>query len=193
MSIQKILIWIVIFIGLYISKTYNYLLFHTLVELFSIVIAYGIFIFGWNSREYLKNNYLLFISIAYLFIASFDLIHTLSYRGIGIIPEEGGDIAVQIWVITRLIEAVSFLVAFAFINRKFNINLTVTIYSIIFIGAIYSVFGLGIFPSCYIPNEGLTTFKVSLEYIISLILLINLWLLHRHKTLFNLKVKKLPG
>ena len=44
-----------------LSSLYNYLLFHSLAEIFSIIVACGIFIVAWNSRRFLDNNYLLFI------------------------------------------------------------------------------------------------------------------------------------
>ena len=44
-----------------LSGLYNYLLFHSLAEIFSIIVACGIFIVAWNSRRFLDNNYLLFI------------------------------------------------------------------------------------------------------------------------------------
>ena len=59
-----------------LTSFYNYLLFHSLVEIFSIVIACGIFMVAWNSRRFLDNNYLLFLGIAYLFIAALDLLHS---------------------------------------------------------------------------------------------------------------------
>ena len=37
--------------ALYFLSTYNYLLFHALVEIFSIVIAFAIFTIAWNSRR----------------------------------------------------------------------------------------------------------------------------------------------
>ncbi|HEY4696093.1 MAG TPA: MASE3 domain-containing protein, partial [Candidatus Hydromicrobium sp.] len=63
---------------------HSYLLYHNFVELFSIIIAFAIFIIAWNSKKFLDNNYLLFVGIAYLFAALLDLFHTLAYRGMGI-------------------------------------------------------------------------------------------------------------
>ncbi len=37
-------------LGLYLTSLYNYLLFHSLAEIFSIVIAFSIFILAWNCR-----------------------------------------------------------------------------------------------------------------------------------------------
>jgi hypothetical protein len=67
-----------ILLGLYLTNLYNYLLFHSFAEIFSIVIACAIFMVSWNSRKFLDNDYLLFIGIAYLFIAGLDLIHTFA-------------------------------------------------------------------------------------------------------------------
>jgi divalent metal cation (Fe/Co/Zn/Cd) transporter len=53
-------------LGLYLASLYNYLLFHSLAEIFSIVIAFCIFILAWNCRDLIDNNYLIFLGIAYL-------------------------------------------------------------------------------------------------------------------------------
>ena len=81
-------------IGLYWTRIYSYLLFHSLAELFSIVVACGIFMLAWNSQKISENNYLLFIGIAYLFIGVLDLGHLLSYKGMGVVK---GDV----WLICR--------------------------------------------------------------------------------------------
>lgn len=71
--------------GLYEASRHHYLLFHSIVEIASIVVAFGIFLIAWNTRRSLDNNYVLFIGIAYLFIAVIDLVHTLAYRGMGVL------------------------------------------------------------------------------------------------------------
>ena len=47
--------------GLYASSLYSYLLFHTLIELFSIVVSLVIFVLAWNTRQVQENHYLLFL------------------------------------------------------------------------------------------------------------------------------------
>ena len=66
---REILYGVFVLVGLYLTSHYSYLLFHSLAEIFSIVIACGIFMVAINSRRFLDNNYLLFIGIAYLFIS----------------------------------------------------------------------------------------------------------------------------
>ncbi|MFW6190810.1 MAG: MASE3 domain-containing protein, partial [Candidatus Bipolaricaulota bacterium] len=97
--------------GGYYLSTHNYLLFHSLAELFSIVVAFGIFVVAWNSRTFHENDYLTFIGIAYLFVGSIDLIHTLAYEGMGVFPNYGADLPTQLWIIGRYMESLSLLLA----------------------------------------------------------------------------------
>ena len=78
-------IHVLVLCGLYLAGRYSYLLFHSLAEIFGIVVACGIFMIAWNSREFVENRYLLFIGIAYLFVGGMDLLHTLAYPGMGVL------------------------------------------------------------------------------------------------------------
>ena len=69
---------------LIILSHYHFLLFHILVEFFSIVIAWAIFIVVWNTRDITGNKSLTFIGIVYLFVGFIDLLHTVSYKGMNI-------------------------------------------------------------------------------------------------------------
>jgi Na+/phosphate symporter len=68
-------------LGAVITTIHSYLLFHSLAELFSIVIAFGVFIVAWNSNAIVKNNYLLVLGIGSLFIALIDTLHMIGYAG----------------------------------------------------------------------------------------------------------------
>ena len=70
--------------GLIWISRLNYLLFHSLSELFSIAVACAVFLVVWNSRRFTGGNALLILGIAYLFVAGIDLMHTLSYKGMGV-------------------------------------------------------------------------------------------------------------
>ena len=58
MQFVKLSLSIVIVGGLFWLSNQNYLLFHSLVEVFSIVVAFMIFGFAWNSRAYTRNDFL---------------------------------------------------------------------------------------------------------------------------------------
>jgi PAS domain S-box-containing protein len=180
-KIIPFLMGIFIFLGLYLTSLYSYLLFHSLTEIFSIVVACGIFMIAWNSRQFFTNNYLLFIGIAYLFVAGVDLIHTLAYKGMGVFQGYETNLATQLWIVTRYMVSLSFLIASLLFRRKLKINLIFLGYIVATSILLLSIFYRNIFPVCFIEGVGLTPFKKISEYIISLILLASIILLFKNR------------
>ncbi|MCL5071317.1 MAG: histidine kinase [Actinobacteria bacterium] len=165
---------------------YSYVLYHSFVELFSIIIAFGIFIIAWNSKKFLDNNYLLFVGIAYFFIALVDLFHTLSYKGMGIFTNfTGSNLATQLWISARYLESISLLLALFFITRRLNYKIQVICYLIVTILILLFIFYWKTFPVSYIEGMGLTTFKIASEYVISFILMIVVFFLYLYRKEFN--------
>ena len=99
------------FFALYLVKSHSYVLFHSLVEVFSIVIAGAIFALAWNARRYFDNGYILLIGISFLFVGFIDLIHTLAYKGMGVYPGYNSDLPTQLWIAARWLQALSFFAA----------------------------------------------------------------------------------
>jgi len=174
-----------VLLGLYLTSLYNYLLFHSLAELFSIVVACGIFMIAWNSRRFLDNNYLLLIGIAYLFVGGFDLIHTLAYKGMNIFQGYETNLPTQLWISARYMESLSLLIAPLFLRRKLKVNLVFLSYTAASTLLLLFIFYWDIFPTCFIEGIGLTPFKKISEYIISLILLASIVLLLMNRRDFD--------
>ena len=55
-----------VLVGLFFTTFVNNLLFHSLAEIFSIVVAFSFLIITWTSQNYIKIQYVLFTGIAYL-------------------------------------------------------------------------------------------------------------------------------
>ena len=182
---MRITSWILILVGLYLTSLYNYLLFHSLVEIFSIFIACSIFLVAWNSRRFMDNNYLLFLGIAYLFVGGLDLIHTLAYRGMGIFPGYETNLPTQLWISARYLESISLLIAPIFVVRNIKKRFVLTAYILTISFILGSIFYWRIFPDCFVEGLGLTTFKKVSEYLISLILIGSIVLLFKKKTAFD--------
>ncbi len=151
----------------------NYLLFHTVVELFSIIVAAGIFMLVWNARAYRQGGSLLLLGIAYLAVAGIDLLHTLSYEGMNLIPGAGANTSTQLWIVGRGMESVTFLVVPLWLGRRIRDRLVLAGYITVAAGLAAFVFA-GRFPACYLPDQGLTTFKIAAEYVICGLLLAGL-------------------
>ncbi|MBD3182468.1 PAS domain S-box protein [Candidatus Poribacteria bacterium] len=174
-----------VLLAIYLTGFYNYLLFHSLAELFSIVVAFSIFTLAYNSRRFIDNNYLLFMGLASFFIAILDMLHTLSYKGMGVFPGFTANLPTQLWIMARYMGGISFLIAPLMLKRKLNIGLILIIYSAALSLLLLSLFYWRIFPDCYIEGSGLTPFKIVSEYIISLLLLISVILLYLKRREFE--------
>lgn len=164
---RQLFLLLLSFLILSVTSYFNYLLFHSFVEIFSVVIASHIFIIGWNSRKQLSNDFLLYLGISYLFVVFFDLLHTLSYRGMGILYEEiESNLATQLWIVARYIESVSLLIAFRYIKRPLRPNPIFVAYTMVAIVLLTSIFYWKNFPICFEEGVGLTLFKKISEYLI---------------------------
>ncbi|MBI1390690.1 MAG: hypothetical protein GC154_19850 [bacterium] len=152
---------------LYASSLYSYLLFHSLVEIFSVVIACSVFMLAWNSRDFLESHFLLFLGIAYLFVAAFTLLHALTYRGMGVFPEYDADLPTQLWIAARYLESLSLLGSVYFLRRKINPPLVMGGYLALCAILLFLIFTRR-FPSCFNEQSGLTSFKIISEYLICL-------------------------
>ena len=178
-------------IGVCLTSFYNYLLYHSLVESFSIVFAIGVFFFAWNSRRFSKNRLILIIGYAYLFVGFIDLLHMLSYKGMGVFVGYGADLPTQLWIAARFMESLSLFLVFHFIQRKCNTTLIFLGYVFVTTILLLSIFYLEIFPECLIEGSGLTPFKKTSEYIISLILFVTILQLFKIRGLFEKQVFRL--
>ena len=155
---------------LYIVSFYNYLLFHSLAEIFSIVIACGIFFFALNSRPFLETDYFLFLGIGYVFIGGIDLLHTLSYKGVGVFEGYGANLPTQLWIAARYMESLTLLAAPLLLSRFWKAKYMAIVYLMATLGLLLAIFKWKIFPDCFIEGKGLTPFKKISEYIIAFIL-----------------------
>ncbi len=174
-----------ILFGLYLTSLYSYLLFHSLAEIFSIIIACGIFMIAWNSRRFLDNHYLLFIGIAYLFVGGLDLLHTLAYKGMGVFSGYDANLPTQLWIAARYLQSISLLLAPLWIGRKLKINSMLLAYGAVIALLLLALFPWQIFPDCFMEGRGLTPFKKISEYIISLILMTAIILLIQRRKEFD--------
>ncbi|MCX5811465.1 MAG: histidine kinase [Proteobacteria bacterium] len=185
------LFWLLMCAGLYLSKLYSFVLFHSMVEIFSVIIAFGVFMVAWNSRRLITNNFILFIGIAYFFVGWIDLIHTFAYKGINIFKEFDTDLASQLWIAGRFMESISLLIAPLFLQKRLKPRIVFAGYLFITICLLASIFYFRVFPDCFIEGRGLTRFKIFSEYIISSILAASIVLLFRHRDKFDKSVLSL--
>ena len=178
--------YIILIVGLlltYLASLYSFLLFHSIIEVISIVISGGVFLIGWHSRKYMNSSFFLVLGVSFLFISIIDLIHTLAYSGMGVFLEFDANLPTQLWIVARYWQALSYLFATMVIKKKIKANYLFASYIIIIIILLTTIFQ-GFFPVCYIEGSGLTPFKIISEYAIDTILFVTLIVLYKHKDEF---------
>lgn len=178
--------------GLYLAGLRDYLFFHILVEGFSIVVACGVFMLAWNSRRILDNGYLLFLGVAYLCIGVMDFSHTLAFKGMGVFSGFQEDLATQLWIAARYLQAASFLLAPLALRIHFKPRMLLGGYVLV-TALLLTVIFAGGFPDCgpFTDGRGLTGFKIGSEYGVCAILLVAAGLLYRRRAEFERSVLRL--
>jgi len=162
-------------VALYVAFRRTPVLAHDIAEMFSFVVAFGIFMLTWNARKLIDNHYFVFLGIAYLNVGAIDYVHTLSFKGVFTWERHGSSI--ELWFAARYLQSIALLLAPLFVSRRVRPGLTLAAFAaaaLALLGAVY----FGIFPDYYVPGKGLTHAKSVSDYVISGILalsIVHLW------------------
>ncbi|MEE4134888.1 MAG: MASE3 domain-containing protein, partial [Desulforhopalus sp.] len=184
--------WFGLVAVLFLLSRENFLLFHSLVELFTVAVAIAIFTLAWNTRHLVENSGLLSIGFAYLAIAVITVLHTLAYQGMGIFAADwGANLPTQLWLAARFIEALAWLSLPFLLRRTPQAGHLALFWGGICLLMVLLIFFWRIFPVSYLEGSGLTPFKKVSEYLVCLALLIALLLLFRQRHAFHGQVFRL--
>ena len=190
-NIFQCAIALLILFSLYLISLQNYLLFHGIIELASIAIAFSIFIIVWNTRRTITNTFFLIIGISFLFTGGIDLVHMLAYKGMGVFSGNSSDTPTQLWIAARYFQSITFLVAALLIgksitkDRKYDVAIIFSACAVATGLLLASIFVWQNFPHCFIEGVGLTPFKIASEYVISIILIATIGLLVKKRHSFD--------
>ena len=162
----------------------NFLLFHTLAELFPIFVAAIMYVVVWNTFRFTGNHFLMYLGTGYFWVAVLDLFHTILYPGMSIYEGASFDAATQLWVATRFLEALVLLTAPAFLTRRFDRELGMWGFAAA-AALIYGLVFSGWFPRAFVEGVGLTPFKVIAEYVIVAVLVGAMLRLRAHRAMLE--------
>jgi len=166
--IDRILFWLApaaAIVALYLVSRANYLLFHSLVEVFRVVVLFGVFVIAWHSRRWSNETYIVFIGIVFLAVGFLELLHALAYQGMGVFDDHDANLPTQLWIATRYLESASLFVAPFLVGRRFHGGVAFAVYAAITAALTATIFS-GAFPDCFVTGQGQTPFKIASEYVI---------------------------
>ncbi|MBN2853141.1 MAG: PAS domain-containing protein [Clostridia bacterium] len=171
----------IIAVGLsYVLSRTNYLLYHILIEFFSVFTCLLIFFISIFSKKYSGAGIIEIIGAGYLYVAVLDFIHALAFRGMNVLINVNDDLATQIWIIARFTQALILLSGVILINKKPKYRSVFVFYTIVAVTLGILPF-INLFPTCFIEDIGLTPFKVAAEYFIVIMLMTTIFLIRRSR------------
>ena len=165
----------------YAADVAYYPVVHAFAEVFTVAVAWAIFAVFWNARRFAGTGYFTFLGIAHLFIGAVDLLHVLAYPGMQILPAASTDLAAQLWIVARYLQAGSLMIAPWFLHRRLSPFWTGAAYLLVTSLALASILRWQIFPRCFVEGRGLTPFKMLSELVISAMLLLSLFFLWQRR------------
>lgn len=166
------------FIYFFYNET-HFLLYHTALELFSIFVSVSIFFLGWLTFPHNHSNSRMILSLVFLSVGTFDLFHTLSYKGMPFFQSDPLATATWLWIFARLTESIGLLCVLT-ISARSKISTTTRnwyvgftfIYILVVVSFVLT--SASSLPVLVVAGTGVTSFKISLEYIITLFHLMSL-------------------
>ncbi len=167
-AIPEYSVWGVVVASALVAIRYSlgYPIFHTLAELFTISVAIGTFMVTWNARRYIDNGYLVFLGIAYFFVAAVDGLHMLAYQGVETFSAYSStELPTQLWLIARYVQSAALIIAPMFAGKRFRANVVFAAFASLTLTLVVLVFS-GHFPSALPASGELTPFKIWSEWLV---------------------------
>mgnify|MGYP003586563424 FL=1 len=172
----------------YWASIYDYLLFHTLAETIPNLVSLAIVIIVVHTHRYQDRPFIIILGIVFGCAVIFDILHTLTYYGLDILIAAPRNMATELWVVGRYLDAIGMLLACLSLRLPVRPAYVFGWYLAATALALLSLFYWNNFPDCYIDGIGLTPFKIASEYIICSILLTGNVLLYRHRGAFKPRI-----
>jgi len=166
-----------------------FLPFHTLAEVFAVVVAAMVFITGWHVHDEKRPTVSVMLACAFLAVAIMDFAHLMSYVGMAdFITENNPHKAIVFWLAARY-AATGALLAYALMPQQPLARRMRGRYLGISLGFVTALLYVGTWhpewvPDTFIAGTGLTPFKVNMENGVVVLNLITLGLLYRRQREF---------
>lgn len=167
-------------IVLFLVSRYNFLFFHSVAELFIIVIASWIFIISWNTRNIVSGFFVL-LGITYFNVGIVSIFHMLTFKGMTVFSGSDINTPTQLWVLSRYLESFGIISAIFCSRKTIKFELVLIGSTGITAGLTLMILLFHFFPSCYTEGYFLTRFKIISEYIFIATNLLAVFLIYKNK------------
>jgi diguanylate cyclase (GGDEF)-like protein/PAS domain S-box-containing protein len=149
-----------------------FLLWHTVVELFAVVIAMLIFVTGYRAILSTRKGAVVLLGLAFLGVGLLDFLHTMAYAGMpDLLTANSPQKSILFWLAARMLAAIALLayVLVPSITEVSRLRKRLALALMLAVVGGLAYVGLGrpeLVPALFIPGQGLTPLKIGLEWLI---------------------------
>ncbi|WP_051241681.1 MASE3 domain-containing protein [Azohydromonas australica] len=147
---------------------HHYLALHTVLEFSAMAMAVMVFALTWTLHRR-SDQRMLALGLGFLLVATIDFAHTFSFDGMpAFVTPSGPEKAINFWLAARLFSAAALLL-FAFLPQQ-PASRPATVLGLLGTVALVGLsYWVGLWhaerlPRTFIPGEGLSDFKIGVEY-----------------------------
>lgn len=162
----------------------GYHTFHFFAELGAVTIGLMAMTTAGVSYRFLQNNFLVIVAIGLGWSAILDIGHIAAYEGMNLLTLASADPASQLWLIARFLQAMAFLCGVLLASRPVQpavVHSIMVLYCLLMLALLVT----GHFPDTFLPESGLTVFKIAAEVVIIAIFVTTAVLLTLRRQLFT--------
>ncbi len=156
------LLWTVLLITV---SQLAYTWFHSLAELFTVVIGISLYLVAVQTFTFNSNRYLLIVAVGFFWSSVIDIFHTLTYEGMGHASSYPPDTPPLLWMCARSLQVTAFLVAPIWARTTWPAKYAFAGFGVAGVVMTAAVFE-GLMPVAWIAGTGLTPFKIAWEWLL---------------------------
>ncbi len=168
----------------------NHTLACSIIGFMSVSVSFTIVFVSRHTFFVANKNFFSFLSIAILASGSLELLFILSHEGYVIFKGNTPDLAAQLWLTARIVQATALVLVFVFMKKRINPHNVALVYAIILLVSLMSIFQFKAFPSCYSPEKGYSMFFNTSSLLATAIIAAGLVLMIMQKNKLNATVSR---
>ena len=170
-----------------VFETGQFVFWHSALETFAIVVAMLVFVTGYRAILSARKGTVMLLGIAFFGVGLLDFLHTMSYAGMpDALTVNSSQKSIFFWLSARLLAASALLLYIAvpgvprigLVKKRLALLAMLAVTGIV---AWVGVFHIDSVPALFIPGQGLTPLKVTVEWLIITVNVLTLAVLWRRR------------
>ncbi len=150
---------------LILLSNFSYVWFHSMVELFSVVIGVALYLIALRTFSFTSNAYLLCVATGFFWSSLIDVLHTLTYEGMTKSQISPPDTPLLLWLCARSLQVLALLMAPLYLDGRPLQRWVFSGFGLL-AGLLVTLVFMGAFPVVWVEGQGLSPFKIAWEWLL---------------------------